>query len=313
MTDQKKNVSRENITISEAQDALLRSGYLLETRVESILQDEGYLAEANSAYSDPETQKSRELDVHAISAYTLDSELDTVFSVLLIECINNPQPIAFLTKEPIAPFLHAQEVRLSGLPVKVMDEKEPDMWVSLSQFTNLNSYHHYCKGRISTQFCSFAQKKNTKEWMAFHEDDHFDSFKKLSAALDHYEREHYHSWVMGNPDDETINLQIYYPVLVLQGDLLEGRPSGRSVQLKKVNHVHFRRTAIIDSKEIQYHIDVINEGYLSTFLKQVDAEVTAMTNRLLQKIEKIQAAKVLIAKNAQGPLSPSDLKRVMEF
>ena len=85
-------------------------------------------------------------------------------------------------------------------------------------------YHHYCKGRVATQFCSFVEKKrqNANEWMATHEDSHFDSFRKLACAVDHYAAEHFKSWVFGGR--EPVNVEFYYPALVVQGDLLDVPP-----------------------------------------------------------------------------------------
>lgn len=56
------------ITRREIRDALLRSGYLLESRVEKRLREEGAYVETNASYRDPETGKSRELDVYSLNA-----------------------------------------------------------------------------------------------------------------------------------------------------------------------------------------------------------------------------------------------------
>ena len=75
----------DRITTDEARDALLRSGYLLEVRLESRLRAAGYYVEANSAYRDPESGKSRELDLFAIGARRAGKdELDFLWPVLLI-------------------------------------------------------------------------------------------------------------------------------------------------------------------------------------------------------------------------------------
>ena len=56
----------ERMTRSDMRDALLRSGYLLESRVES--QHHWGYVEANPTYVDPDTGKSREFDVYAMTA-----------------------------------------------------------------------------------------------------------------------------------------------------------------------------------------------------------------------------------------------------
>ena len=106
------NQQSEKITRSEITEALLRSGYLLESRVESKLRKQWGYVEANPTYVDPDTGKSREFDLFAMSMQRAGpNEYDFVFAVLLAECINNPQPVVILTKEPLVPFLHHQEVQ----------------------------------------------------------------------------------------------------------------------------------------------------------------------------------------------------------
>lgn len=53
------------ISIPEAVEALKRSGYLLEDRVDSQLGASDYLTAPSSPYPDPSTSKSRELDIRA--------------------------------------------------------------------------------------------------------------------------------------------------------------------------------------------------------------------------------------------------------
>jgi hypothetical protein len=86
-------------------DAILRSGYLLETRIEELLREAWGFVEANPVYLDRVTEETRELDIASIRADKADpDELDYLFTSLLIKCANNPYPLIFLTKEPLAGF-----------------------------------------------------------------------------------------------------------------------------------------------------------------------------------------------------------------
>jgi hypothetical protein len=203
--------SSAQISTAQAKQALLRSGYLLESRLEAVLRnrDNFYLVEANAAVPDPDTHKSRELDLYAMSPFHAGpDETDWVFAVVLIECVNNPQPIALLTKQPQVGFLHHYEVKLAGLPVKIPLEGEPDSWQMLADYLQMDKYHHYCKGRVATQFCSFTKKKAEQEWMATHDEAHFDSFRKLCAAVDHFADRHFKSWVFDDPRESTLSSTI---------------------------------------------------------------------------------------------------------
>ena len=99
-----------SITRDDATKALLNSGYLLESRLEQVLVSRGYYVDANDAYPDPTTGKSRELDLMAMTARKLSRDYDFVFTVLLIECFNNPQPLVLLTKKPQVGFLFHKDV-----------------------------------------------------------------------------------------------------------------------------------------------------------------------------------------------------------
>jgi hypothetical protein len=133
----------------------------------------------------------------------------------LIECVNNPYPLAFLTKEPEVPFAHVYDIFVSGLPAHVRRKGGKSIawsrWSRIAEYLHMEEYHHYCTGRIATQYCSFAPKKGTKpvEWMAWHEEGHFESFGKLCAAINHDIEQHFTKTV---PllTDRGVNLEIHY-------------------------------------------------------------------------------------------------------
>jgi hypothetical protein len=300
------------ITIAEAKEALKRSGYLLESRVEKILRDEGYYVEANAAYPDPETGKSRELDVYGMGATKAGpNDYDYVFAVLLIECVNNLEPLAFITKEPLVGFLHHQEVKLAGLPVKIPAKKSRDSWEALPDFLGMDRYHHYCKGRVATQFCSFSRKKKDQEWMASHHPDQFESFRKLSAAVEYFIDRHYKSWRFGA--DEWLNVEFYYPLLLLQGQLLEARPSKRSLRMVRADHVQYRRSALIGREQVEYQIDVITEDYFPQYLKIVESEISKTTRLLRRRHSIVRKAIERIARAAKPLRSPEKIRAAMEM
>jgi hypothetical protein len=63
--------STDRIGCEEIIVALRRSGYLIEQHVRSILEQRRYYTEANPAYPDPESGKSREYDVSTMGAVRL--------------------------------------------------------------------------------------------------------------------------------------------------------------------------------------------------------------------------------------------------
>jgi len=296
------------ISLQEAKEALLRSGYLLETRLEHKLLSAGYYVDANDAYPDPATGKSRELDLFAITARRLGRDADFIFNVLLIECVNNSEPLVLITKKPLIGFLFHEDLRIAGLPVKLLGDR--GRWIPIQEALNLEKFHHYCASRIATQFCSFA-KKQSQQWMALHEGPHFDTFQKLCDAVDYRQDQHFKGWEFGS--EEPVNLEFYYPVLVVQGGLLEARLRGTSVVLKPATHLQFRRTVIRESEPQTYQIDVVTERQFSRFLSLLDREMETIVRRINARRPTIQKSVDKIATSARRLRSPEAVRRALEW
>lgn len=77
------------ISIKQMKDTIQRSGYLLEQRVEPILTKKGYFVQTNPVFPDPETGKSREIDISALFAIQVYKKgYNFIFPTLLCECEN---------------------------------------------------------------------------------------------------------------------------------------------------------------------------------------------------------------------------------
>lgn len=279
--------SAVTISIADARGALLRSGYLLENRVEALLSRRGYGVQANVPFIDRVSDKERELDLHALRPVKAGpGEVDSVWSVLLIECVNNPQPLAFITKSSGLREIEFHRIKMAGVPTRVIDPQRPRHWTLLADYLDMNRYHHYCKGRTATQFCSFSRKKGAKEWMASHSDDHWDDLGKLIRAIEHYRIESLRSWhPPSSGERENINVEIYYPLIVLQGELLDVRQTRTTVRIWPAKHIQYCRSAFAAGKGIDYQIDVVTEGYLPRYLAMVQDELER-TGRLLRRRHK---------------------------
>jgi hypothetical protein len=128
------------ITRAEIKDALLRSGYLIEARVEAYVRSRWKaLVDTNASYQDPDTGKPREIDLFALGARKVGpEELDMLFTFLVVECVNNPNPMVLLTKEAQSSFLHHNDIKFSGLPVKI--RSGPKRWKSLADYLGMQKY-----------------------------------------------------------------------------------------------------------------------------------------------------------------------------
>lgn len=302
---------QEKITKTQARQALLRSGYLLESRIECFLDERGYFVHANSVYTDPVTSKSREIDLFALGARQVWREYHFLFPCFLIECVNNPQPIAFITKEAQTPFLFHNDLKISGLPVKILETGKEESWEMLSDFLHMDKYHHYCKGRVATQFCSFNQKKGSFDWLASHDERHFDCIKKLCDAVDYFSERHFKDWSFG--EEEPVNLQIYYPLIIVQGSLFDARPSKRSVRLYDAKHIQYRQPGIINGEEVDYQIDIVTEAYFPQYVEMVEDEILKMARRMHRRKPQIVQSIEAIVDLAKKAKNEKDVLEAMKF
>ena len=110
-----------------------------------------------------------------------------------------------------------------------------------------------------------------KEWMAFHDDIHFNNFRTLSFAVEYYKNALYRGW--NKSSKNTINMEFYYPIVVVQGELLEVQPSETGVNIQATDHIQYRQTSIVNSKDVNYQIDVVTEHFLPNLLSIIDSEL----------------------------------------
>jgi hypothetical protein len=82
-------------------------------------------------------------------------------------------------------------IKVSGIPVQFWQK---DGYISFSDFTRLERFHHYCKGKIATQYCTFQLKKDKSSWIALHDEEHHNTFNSLMKALDYEIAKHFDSW-----------------------------------------------------------------------------------------------------------------------
>lgn len=263
-----------SVSTEQMKEAIKRSGYLLEQRVEQMLSRAGYYVETNPVFPDPETGKSREFDISALSATRIyKGGYNFVFPALICECENNAQPVAFFVKESPISFLHHHEVKVSGIPVQFWQK---DDYIGLSDFTGMERFHHYCKGKIATQYCTFQLRKDKSSWIALHDEEHHDTFNSLIKALDYEIAKHFDNWQPPDKsDEEDVNIQIYYPLIILQGELFTVELRRKGLTLNKAKHIHFRKEIFsARNNEVEtYQIGVISEKYLPTYLKMVESEI----------------------------------------
>ncbi len=306
----------ESLTKEKIAEALLRSGYMLETRIENVLRRRKYFVSANCAYADPSTGKTREFDLFAVKTKPAGPrEYDEVSANLICECVNNQQPLALFKKKPHAAFPFLYDNKISGIPLKVFREIENE-WMPLRLFINMIEYHHYYSECISTQYCTFVLKKSNelKQWMAYHDDEHFDAFRKLTILTEYFLEKDYKDWNL--PANCPILLRLYYPIVVVQGDLLHVEEKDGKLEIVPADHLVYCTSNIVSNQEHMYTIDIVKEGYVDTYLDQLEKELdetsvrlNAVNGNLVESIRKIHE---LVQQSRVAGGTSIDLRRLLE-
>jgi hypothetical protein len=282
----------DRITLEEARETLVRSGYLLETRLADYLRRRNYRVAANTAYPDPITGKSRELDLHAnfMRSHTLGpNDDDMLWPELLIECVHPPQPIAFLTDGRRDDFLTGagpmQAIHLAGTPVHMLAEHLHANWQWLPGLMELDKIHHYSVGQLFTQYCSFDRKRGNAQWMAHHREEEHEGFVTLCSALDHFIADFYRTAHTDGDQPRVVQICAYYPIMVIDGELLDVRVRGGKVGIRHVDHVRYHRSVFLNDEVRDYLIDVVTEKGFPRLLRSVDRELRVLAERASGRYE----------------------------
>lgn len=301
------------ISKKEMSEAIKRSGYLLEQRVAPVLTEGGFYVEMNESYVDPETGKARELDISGIGAVPVSGR-EFIFPIILCECKNNSQPVVFFTKESLISFMYHEEVKVSGIPIKFWDKNR---YIRLSEFTKMEKFHHYCKGEVATQYCSFQLKKDKSSWMAFHIEEQHEMFNSLIQALEYGISEHFSNFTLPpKGQEEGINIQIYYPLVILQSDLYSASLKKNRLSIRETDHVQFRKEIYLPglNEWKKYQIDVITEKYLRDYLKLVMNEAERVSKTLRNKREQVHfSINKIIAEVKKAQKKPESYREYFDF
>jgi hypothetical protein len=112
---------------------------------------------------------------------------------------------------------------------------------------------------------------------------------------------------------ESVNVEMYYPVLVLQGQMIEVRPHKGSFATAGTAHVRCRQSLWTGTEAEDYSVDVITERYLPTFLRLVRNEVAKTASLFRRRHKEARNAIELIADAGRRLRSPRKIRQLLEF
>jgi adenylate kinase family enzyme len=124
-------------------------------------------------------------------------------------------------------------------------------------------------------------------------------------------------WVLPQKaDEEDINIQIYYPLLILQRDLYSGTTTKKGVSLKKIKHIQFRKESFLPklNKTEDYQFDVITEDYIQDYLKIVESEMEKVIKVFKRKRKEVLISIRKIVNEVRGlKKKPKSYREYLEF
>ena len=256
MTAKKESLQSIESMMSEA---LLRSGYVMESRIVHSLVKSGFFIEPNQRMVDPSTGKSREIDLVAELWDSIHESLHSGMKAsvnvhFVCEAKNNPYPIVLLTELPFSPNLETWNSLYEGRTGFFRHEHpEPSFFDFLTQ--DQKQY---------TQYCSFKPKKNGKnpKWLAWHPDDFHDDLEKIVTycRLEAKQIEEF--------NDDYHRLFLYLPVVILAGNLYVAQSQVSTVSLSRVDYgIHMHFGIHEGSQSLSLVLFVTEENYLTLFDK----------------------------------------------
>lgn len=140
-------------------------------------------------------------------------------------------------------------------------------------------------------------KKDKSSWIALHSEEQHDTFNSLIKALNYQIEQHYEGWTPPKKvREEDVNIQVYYPLVILGGSLYSATLRNNRLTLRKAEHIQFRKDFFLPriNKVEAYQIDVISEEYLPDYLEIVESEMERVKRvfqrkraKVLNSIEKI--------------------------
>jgi len=110
-----------------------------------------------------------------------------------------------------------------------------------------------------------------------------------------------------------MNVEFYYPVVVLQNELLEVRSRRKSIRIESRKHLQFRRSFIYRGEASDYQIDVLTESFFPKYISLVEKELDIIAQRVQEAHTEIQDSVERISRVAKRLRSPDKIRAVMEY
>jgi hypothetical protein len=278
-------------TKEEMLDALERSGYPMEQRVESLLISQGFEVEPNHRYRDPESGSAREIDIRAHGLVLAGEETEQLFaaSIVFVECENNSQPVVVFTKPERVDQANIASVKQSGVLSNFWSHNtcEPT-----AVRIDMASFHHVCRTPTATQYCTFHKPKSGGPVLATHDDRHHGTLDSLTKAIECEMERDLVGWdVQDLGEGGYINT--YSGVVVLQGELLAAFRDSTGLCMREISHaiLAVRRPGAWPGPSDTHLVDIIREDYAESYFSDLRSESQRLASELRRRKDDISRSR----------------------
>lgn len=262
-----EEISRPTPTADDIKDALNRTGFLLEYRVAQSLRQRKFSVSISQAYPDPETGKSREIDVFAdIGRDARRQPVDiSITAELIIECKNSSGPFVLIGD-------HGEDyVGIDDAVVLSFDPLRLDFPKALHKAVEYElKLDHLPGAPVKDDFTGYQLLRVNRQnntWKADNNAVYDSILYPLAKAL-------FHRLDVQNEDDEDLEdewkypfLTYLFPIIVTSGqvftvDVTSGEPEvseAKWARVKRSFHSHERnadlRADLVSFKYWEEYID----------------------------------------------------------
>jgi len=250
-------------------EALERTGFILEYKVAQILRSKKMTAYINYAYPDPETGKSREIDV--LGSLEEDIKRPPVninLAVdLIIECKSSPNPFVLVGERRQEGLANSDFVVLSFDPYSLNFKDKKNR--SIKYELDLTSLPGSWQSGDYVGYQLIRMHQQSGNWKADN-DGVYDSIlypmlkawkyqiTQLEKDEDHDE-ERYPSW-------QTVYLDYLFPIVVVAGPVFTVDVTTNPAEVKEVGWSTLKRTFHSEESRDNLRVDVVSFDHLENYL-----------------------------------------------
>ena len=267
-----------------------KSGKLFEQEIALLIQESGFgYVTPNDAFLDVESGESRELDVFAIAGRKIGHKEHFLFPILLV-AVKKIKVVCFMREEIMTRYT-VGDIHFSGVPKTIYTKNEE---MDLVEFLKIERIHHFYRyKKVSSQFW-MPNVSNEKREDIFFKGLIFPLIKSVVSNINEHEKDWYF-----DPEGEPINLQIYYPIIVVE-ELWECNLRKAGPRYKKVPQVGFISRHASEKVSGTYLIDICDQNGLKDLLKTINSETEQIVRAIMNKISIVENSALAEARKKIG-------------